>query len=84
MTTFRYRVSSLVFLIILVSSCERSNKKKSLQGEDLRKHQGIIVLLTESKDALDIGNFELALALVDSAFQYLYMILEEDDKKSGS
>ena len=51
-------------------SCEKTNKKNSLRGEELRKHQGIIVLLTESKDALNIGDFKLALVLVDSALQY--------------
>ena len=70
MIKFRSRVFSLFVLIVLLTSCERSNKKPSLQGKDLRKHQGIIVLLTESKDALDIGEFELALILVDSALKY--------------
>tara|TARA_B100000700_G_C15060334_1_gene865357 strand:+ start:3805 stop:5961 length:2157 start_codon:yes stop_codon:yes gene_type:complete len=66
----RYISISLFVLIFLVSSCDRSDKKQSLQREDLRKHQGIIVLLSESKNALDLGNFELALTLVDSALKY--------------
>ena len=70
MIKFRSRVFSLFVLIVLLTSCERSNKKQSLQGKELRKHQGIIVLLTESKNALDIGEFELALILVDSALKY--------------
>jgi len=71
MIIFRYRLFSLFFFIALLMNCEKTNKKNSLRGEELRKHQGIIVLLTESKDALDIGDFELALVLVDSALQYV-------------
>ena len=51
--------------------CTNDNRAKESSSLKLKVTDKVVVLLAESKNALDRGDFQVALSLIDSTEQYV-------------